>query len=84
MSVFYKLAGIAVCIIGLLIWCLDAVMIYALGSLISWIANVIGMTGFAVFGLQAIGLIVFLGTILFLLFCGVYVFLSGLSLFGYD
>ncbi len=70
------------CIIGLLIWCLDAVMIYALGSLISWIANVIGMTGFAVFGLQAIGLIVFLGTILFLLFCGLYVFLSGLSLIG--
>ena len=84
MSMFYKLAGIAVCIVGLLIWCVDAVMIYALGSLISWIANAVGMTGFAVFGLQAVGLIVFLGTILFLLLCGVYVFLSGLSLFGYD
>ena len=82
MSVFDKSAGIAVCIIGLLIWCLDAVMIYALGSLTAWVADTVGMTGFAVFGLQAAMLIVFIGAILFLLLCGAYVFLSGLSLIG--
>ncbi len=82
MSVFNKLAGIAVCIIGLLVWSIDILIVCALGSLTSWIANAIGITGFAVYGLQAIWLIVFLGTMLFVFILGIYIILFGLSLIG--
>ena len=80
MSVFSKVIGIMVCIVGLLMWYLDYIVFTAIGALTAWIAGAMGMTGMAVFGLQIVGWILTFTIMLFLFVSGAYAIISGISM----
>lgn len=77
MNLIGKIIGIIICIVGLGIWYIDYIVFTAIGALVAWIAEAIGITGPAVLGLQVVGWILTLGTMVLLFFCGLVVFWSG-------
>jgi|LGVE01.1.fsa_nt_gb hypothetical protein len=83
-KILKSILGLIICVIGLGIWCIDYLIFTAIGALTAWIAGDIGMTGMAVFGLQVIGWIVTLGTMIQIFICGLMVFWCGLYIIMRD
>ncbi len=80
MSVLNKIIGGVVCCIGLAVWYVDYLIFVAIGALTAWIAKAIGITGNAVIGLQVVGWIVILGTMLSIFILGFGFVYSGFKL----
>ena len=80
MSVFNKIIGVMACCVGLVVWYIDYLVFAAIGSLTTWIAEAIGITGNAVFGLQIVGWIITLGTMLLIFVVGIAFVYSGFKL----
>jgi hypothetical protein len=55
MNIVNIIAGILVCAIGSILWYIDYVIFKAIGALTLWIAELAGITGAAVLGVQIIG-----------------------------
>ena len=82
MNLASKIAGIILCGIGTGIWYIDYLVFAAIGALASWVAGAIGITGAAVAGVQVVGWILILGTLISLFVVGLIVILIGLSALG--
>jgi len=80
MKILKKLFGIAVCLIGILVWYIDFAIFAAIGALSGWVALTLGATGVAVLGAKIIGWIVVLNLMLLLLFLGIVAILQGIVL----
>ena len=77
MSVITKIGGIVVMLIGAGILFIDYTIFTAIGALTAWIASSIGVTGYAVIGLQVIGWILTLGVMVGFLCLGGAVIIAG-------
>ncbi len=80
MSVLNKIIGGIACCIGLVVWYIDYLIFVAIGALTAWIAEEIGITGNAVIGLQVVGWIVILGTMISIFILGLGCVYSGFKL----
>ncbi len=79
MNLASKMAGIILCGIGIGIWYIDYLVFTTIGALAAWVAGAIGITGAAVVGVQVVGWILILGTLVLLFVLGIIVILAGLS-----
>ncbi len=84
MSVFNKIIGGVVCCLGFAVWYVDYLIFVAIGALTAWIAEAIGITGNAVIGLQVVGWIVILGTMISIFILGLGIVYSGFKLITGD
>ena len=84
MSVFNKIIGGVVCGLGLAVWYIDCLIFIAIGALTAWIAEAIGITGNAVIGLQVVGWIIILGTMISIFIFGLGLIYSGFKLITGD
>ncbi len=80
MNVLNKIIGGVICGLGLAVWYIDCLIFVAIGALTAWIAEAIGITGNAIIGLQAVGWIVILGTMLSIFILGFGFVYSGFKL----
>jgi hypothetical protein len=84
MSIFNKIIGGVVWGLGLAVWYIDCLIFVAMGALTAWIADAIGITGNAVIGLQVVGWIVILGTMISIFIFGLGLIYSGFKLITGD
>lgn len=80
MTYYDKAIGLFTMCVGLGIWTIDIVIFKAVGSLTSWIASAVGITGMAVLGLQVLGWILIASILILLLVGGGIILVIGLCL----
>ena len=80
MDIMAKVAGIILSVIGLVLWYIDYVIFKAIGALTLWIAEMAGVTGAAVLGVQIIGWILTASIMICLLVLGALAIVTGLGI----
>lgn len=80
MDIIGKIIGIIQCIIGLGMWFIDYRIFTDFGALTAWIVATVGMTGDAVVGVQILGWMLILASMVLLLIFGADKIISGLKL----